>query len=160
MLPSFNLTVNPLSEKRAILRGHLRLHKAESTLQFCFVDIQLKLNLKINLIVKNRVVLFIQIECFSWPGSSMPDLGQSVREWVTECHFWILTQRVTFKTWGPYDIWSEWYLTKRLKYKKTKKMEKQKGKKTKNQKKVFYCDVRGRAVLHPCDVFYISYKWK
>ena len=26
------------------------------------------------------------------------------------CHFWILTQRVSFETWDPQDIWSEWWL--------------------------------------------------
>ena len=45
---------------------------------------------------------------FSCPGSSIPDLGQSLTEWLTHCHFRILTQRVTFETWDPLDIWSEW----------------------------------------------------
>ena len=43
---------------------------------------------------------------FSCPGSSIHNLGQS----MTGCHFWILTQRVTFDTWDPSDIWSEWCL--------------------------------------------------
>ena len=34
---------------------------------------------------------------FSCPGSSIPDLG----EWVTDRHFRILTQIVTFETWDP-----------------------------------------------------------
>ena len=45
---------------------------------------------------------------FSCPGSSIPDLGHSLGQSVTECHFRILTQRVTFETSDPSDIWSEW----------------------------------------------------
>ena len=46
----------------------------------------------------------IKLLVFSCPGSSIPDLGQ----WVTgDCHFRILTQRVTFETSDPSDIWSE-----------------------------------------------------
>ena len=37
---------------------------------------------------------------FSCPGSSIPDLG----DWVGQCHFRILTQRVTFETSDPSDI--------------------------------------------------------
>ena len=37
-----------------------------------------------------------------------------VSEWVSasvsHCHFWILRHRVTFETWNPSDIWSEWCL--------------------------------------------------
>ena len=40
------------------------------------------------------VLLPKPFQVFSCPGSSIPDLGES----VTECHFWILTQRVTFDT--------------------------------------------------------------
>ena len=47
---------------------------------------------------------FIKIQFFSCPGSSIPDLGQSVTDWVGECHFRILTQRVTFETSDPSDI--------------------------------------------------------
>ena len=68
----------------------------------------------------------------------MPDLGQSVSEWVTECHFRISTQRVTFETWDPSDIWSEWCLDKKTerqknKKKKDKKTKRHKGKKTNRQ---------------------------
>ena len=31
---------------------------------------------------------------------------------VTGCHFRILTQRVTFETWDPSDIWLEWWVEK------------------------------------------------
>ena len=41
---------------------------------------------------------------FSCPGSSIPDLGQSLSESVTDCHFRILTQSVTFETSDPSDI--------------------------------------------------------
>ena len=47
---------------------------------------------------KYVLIKYIHITCsylFSCPGSSIPDLGG----WVTDCHFWILTQRVTFETW-------------------------------------------------------------
>ena len=73
---------------------------------------------------------------FSCPGSSIPDLGH----WLTHRHFRILTQIVTFETWDPSDIWSEWRLTKRWKDKKdkntkiTKKAKLQKDKKAKTQK--------------------------
>ena len=63
---------------------------------------------------------------FSCPGSSIPDLGQSLSDWVTDRHFRISTQRVTFETSDPSDIWSEWCLDK--------KTERQKDKKTKRQK--------------------------
>ena len=33
---------------------------------------------------------------FSCPGSSIPDLGQSMSQSLSECHFRIWTQRVTF----------------------------------------------------------------
>ena len=46
---------------------------------------------------------------FSCPGSSIPDLGHS----LSGCHFWILTQRVTFDTWDPSDTWSEYCVEKR-----------------------------------------------
>ena len=35
---------------------------------------------------------------FSCPGSSIPDLGQSVSDSVTDCHCRISTQRVAFET--------------------------------------------------------------
>ena len=50
---------------------------------------------------------FVPNSIFSCPGSSIPDLGVFVFV-VAECHFRILTQRVTFETWDPSDIWSEW----------------------------------------------------
>ena len=48
---------------------------------------------------------------FSCTGSSIPDLGQ----WLAYCHFRILTQRVTFETSDPSDIWSEWCQDKKTK---------------------------------------------
>ena len=41
-----------------------------------------------------------ELYIFSCPGSSIPDLGQ----WLSNCHFRILTQIVTFKTWDHSDI--------------------------------------------------------
>ena len=38
------------------------------------------------------------VHVFSCPGSSIPDLGQSVSQWLTHCHFRISTQRLTFET--------------------------------------------------------------
>ena len=57
-----------------------------------------------------------------------------VTHWVSQCHFWILTQRVSFETWHPSDIWSAWCPDKRQKDKKTKKLKDKKDKKTKRQK--------------------------
>ena len=71
---------------------------------------------------------------FSCPGSSLPDLGQSLTEWVTHRHFRILTQRVTFETWDPSDIWSEWCLDKKTERQKDRKTERQKDRKTERQK--------------------------
>ena len=86
---------------------------------------------------------------FSCPGSSIPDLGhwltQSLTHSVTDCHFRILTQRVTFDTWHPSDMSGQKYsktkrqkdkMTKRQHDKKTKKDKKKqwKDKKTKRQK--------------------------
>ena len=42
---------------------------------------------------------------FSCPGSSIPNL---VSGSVSNSHFKILTQIVTFDTWDPSDIWWEW----------------------------------------------------
>ena len=61
---------------------------------------------------------------FSCPGSSIPDLG----DWVGDCHFWILTQRVTLDTWDPSDIWSEWCPDKKTNRQKTKRQKRQKSK--------------------------------
>jgi len=58
---------------------------------------------------------------FSCPGSSIPDLGQSVSQWVSHCHFRNSTQIVTFETWDPSDIWSEWCPDKKKKDRKTKR---------------------------------------
>ena len=71
-------------------------------------------------------------EFFSCPGSSIPDLGQS----LTQCHFWILTQRVTFETLDPSDIWSERQKDKKTKRQKDKKQRRQKYKKYKKIKKM------------------------
>ena len=43
------------------------------------------------------------LKVFSCPGSSIPDLGDS----LTDRHFRISTQRVTFETSDPSDIGSE-----------------------------------------------------
>ena len=61
------------------------------------------------------------LQLFSWHWS--------VSQWVSGCNFWILTQRVTFDTWDPSDIWSANERTKKTK--KTKKRQKrQKDNKT------------------------------
>ena len=62
-----------------------------------------------------------------------------VTDWVSDCHFWILTQRVTFDAWDPSDIWSAICLDKGQKDKKTKRQkdkntQRQKGEKTKREK--------------------------
>ena len=80
---------------------------------------------------------YFECDIFSCPGTSIPDLGQSVSQSVTHCHFRIWTQRVTFKTEDPSDIWSECLKkTKIQKDKKTKqkKTKRQKDKKSKSQK--------------------------
>ena len=99
---------------------------------------------------------------FSCPGSSIPDLGQSVSHWLSGCHFRILTQRVTFDTSDPSDIWSEWCLDKKNKMTKWQNdinihtlTKWQKDQKTKNR--VLYCDVR--AVLHSCNVLNYRGVW-
>ena len=82
---------------------------------------------------------------FSCPGSSIPDLGHSLTDWLTDCHFWILTQRVTFDTWDPSDIYCSmisgqkdkkitWQHGKKTTWHKDKKAKRQKDKKTKWQK--------------------------
>ena len=81
------------------------------------------------------VLMNCHLLVFSCPGSSIPDLGQSVSHWVSQCHFRILTQRVAFKTWNPSDIWSEWCLNKKNKRQKDKKDKKTKGQKIKKTKK-------------------------
>ena len=73
-------------------------------------------------------------DIFSCPGSSILDLGQSVSESLTHCHFRVLTQRVTFETWDPSDIWSEWCLDKNTKRQKYKNTKRQNDKMTKRQK--------------------------
>ena len=76
---------------------------------------------------------------FSCPGSSIPDLGQWVSDWVGGCHFRILTQRVTFKTSDHSDILSAWCpdkktkKAKRQKEKRTKRLKDKKDKKTKDK---------------------------
>ena len=45
---------------------------------------------------------------FSCPGSSIPDPGQWVGDSLKNCQFRIWTQRVTFDTSDPSDIWLEW----------------------------------------------------
>ena len=50
----------------------------------------------------------------SCPGSSIPTLCP----WVSNRHFRILTQRVTFETWDPSDIWSGWWGEKKVGEKK------------------------------------------
>ena len=77
---------------------------------------------------------------------------------LTECHFRVSTQKVTFETWDLSDIWSEWCpdkKTKRQKDKKTKKKQKKEPKDKKTQKRVKYCYVR--AVLHSSNVFRKKY---
>ena len=59
--------------------------------------------------------------------SSIPTLG------VSDCHFRILTQRVTFETWDHSDIWSERQKDKITQ--KYKKIKRQKDKKDRNTKK-------------------------
>ena len=39
---------------------------------------------------------------------------------LSECQFWILTLRVTFETWDPSDIRSEWFLDKKTNHKDKK----------------------------------------
>ena len=59
-----------------------------------------------------------------------------VTDWVGDCNFRIFTQRVTFETSDPSDIWSAWCLdenTKRQKDKKGKKTKRQKDRKTTRQ---------------------------
>jgi len=47
-----------------------------------------------------------------------------VSHWLTECHFRILIQRVTFETWDPSDIWSEWFLDRKTERQKDQKDQK------------------------------------
>ena len=61
---------------------------------------------------------------FSCPGSSILSLA----EWVTNSRFAIWTQRETFETSDPSDIWSGWCLDKKAERQKEK--EKRKRKKT------------------------------
>ena len=56
-----------------------------------------------------------------------------VTDSVSECHFRISTQGVTFEAWDPSDLWSEWCLDKMTKIQKDKKTKRQKDKKTKRQ---------------------------
>ena len=81
----------------------------------------------------NSDVKFTSMLVFSCPGSSVPDLGQ----WVSQCHFRISTQRVTFETWDSLDIWLEWCLHKNTKRRKKtrKKQKRQQQKKQKREKK-------------------------
>ena len=53
-------------------------------------------------------------------------VSQWLGDWVTGCHFRISTQRVTFETWDPSDIWSECYPDKNTEDKETKKDKKDK----------------------------------
>ena len=108
---------------------------------------------------------------------SIPDLGQSTSESVTECHFRILTQRVTFETWDPSHIWSAWCLDKKTKRQKktlrqknkktnSKKTKRQKDKKKKRQKDKRKDQKRSlmlcvRAVSHSCNVLdHTPYEWQ
>ena len=70
---------------------------------------------------------------FSFTGSSIPFLGRR-RQSLTDCHFRIWTQRVTFETLDPSDIWSEWCQYKKTKRQKDKKTKGQKDQRTKRQK--------------------------
>ena len=53
-----------------------------------------------------------------------------VSDWVSNRHFRILTQIVTFETWDPSDIGLEWCQDKETKRQKDKKTKRQKDKKT------------------------------
>ena len=47
-----------------------------------------------------------------------------ISDWLTDCHFRFLTERVTFYTWDSSDIWPEWWKkTKRWKDKKIKRQK-------------------------------------
>ena len=60
-------------------------------------------------VCKNHSKTFeITIVCFRCPCSSVSSLGDFKSVILTDCHFRIWTQRVTFKTWDPTDIWSGW----------------------------------------------------
>ena len=52
----------------------------------------------INFQLSQKVINELRMDLFSCSGSSIPDLGQWVGEWVTGCLFRILKQRVTFET--------------------------------------------------------------
>ena len=74
-----------------------------------------------------------------------------VSQSLSGCHFRISTQKVTFETWNPSDIWLEWYLDKKTIRQNDKKT---KTKKIKTKKRVYYCDVR--AVSHSCRLYLAS----
>ena len=58
-----------------------------------------------------------------------------VSQWLTHCLFWNLTQRVTFETWDPSVILSEWCLDRNTERQKDRNTERQKNKKAKRWKK-------------------------
>ena len=68
----------------------------------------------------------------SCPGSSIPTLV--VTHSLTDCHFRIWTQRVTFETQDFSDIWPVWCLDKKTKRQKDKKTKRQKDEKMNRQK--------------------------
>ena len=77
---------------------------------------------------------------YTWPWS--------VGHRLTDCHFRIWTQRVTYETWDPSDNWSEWWLDKRQKDKKTKKDKKDKMTKRQRQKREFNNVTSGQFRTH------------
>ena len=95
-------------------------------------------------------------------SSPIPDLGQSLSESLSHCHFRILTQRVTFETWDPSDIQSEWCLDKKgkkIKRQKDKKKLKDKETKEPNNKmtnRQKEKTQRPKRVSHSCDILSTS----
>ena len=76
-------------------------------------------------------------QLYTWPWS--------VTHWLTDCHFRISTQSVTFETWDPSDIWSTWCLDK-----KTKRQKVKKDKKDKDQNENFILWRQGSFALMQC----------
>ena len=73
-----------------------------------------------------------------------------VSGWLTHCHFRILTQRVTFVTWDPSDIWSECYTDEKRKRQKDRKTKYKKGKKDNDQKESLILWCSGSFALLRC----------
>ena len=73
---------------------------------------------------------------------------------VTECHFIIWKQRVTFETWGLSDIWSMW-----CPHKKTKRKKKTKRRKRQKTEREFNIVISGQfrtlAMFSMCDTIII-----